>query len=70
MLERTQDGLRRENIELAATIKEFAKEGRKLTGALELKLERLYARNDTLEALLRENGIEVPDWPGAEEGGV
>jgi hypothetical protein len=37
-------------------------QGNKLHIAQQNRIDKLYARNDALEALLRRNNIPVPDW--------
>lgn len=56
------DELKRDNLALTEQLGQSVQECRKITVALELKIQRLYARNDGLEAILRRNNIAVPDW--------
>lgn len=54
--------LRLDNISLTEELSRSNEICRKLTDALDLKIKRLYRRNDLLEKMLSEHGIAVPDW--------
>jgi hypothetical protein len=66
----SSENLKTDNEAMRQILGDFASEGVRMAKRYDRKLHRLYARNDALEALLREHGIEVPDWPHSDSGGV
>lgn len=64
------DALKLDNAHLTEELQRQVTHCQKIVTALELKQRRLYARNDALEALLRQHEITVPDWSATDPGGA